>query len=126
MHRSGFTLIELLITLAIVGILTSIAYPTYRHHIVKVRRAHATVLLMDLAAQLEQRYNENHSYEGTNDLLPEDKFYRFEVEAEENDYLIKAIPINAQTADTKCAILMLDHLGNKTITGTGTIMNCWP
>ncbi len=51
---SGFSLIELLIALALVAILSAIAYPAYHHHVIKTRRAGAKVELMDLAARLEQ------------------------------------------------------------------------
>ena len=127
--KTGFTLIELLIALAIIGILAGIAYPAYRHHIVKAHRTHAAVLLLDLAAQLEQYYNENHSYEDAELAIhiAQEKFYHFEIETKENSYLIKAIPIESQAeADNECATLILDQLGNKAITGTGNYLSCWP
>lgn len=39
MNKKGFTILELLIVVAIVGILTAIAYPSYRQYIIKVRIA---------------------------------------------------------------------------------------
>lgn len=122
MNRTGFTLIELLIVLAIIGILVGIAYPTYQHHILKVRRINAIVSLNDLAAQMEQYYNVNHSYKGV-DIKVNNKFYRFEIEAADTTYVLKAIPIGS--ADTQCGTLELDQVGHKTITGTGNTTNCW-
>jgi type IV pilus assembly protein PilE len=55
-HRlRGFTLIDLMITVAMVGILAAIAYPSYTNYMVKSRRSSAQTYLMDVA-QAEQQY----------------------------------------------------------------------
>lgn len=52
---TGFTLIELVIAIAIVGILTAIAYPSYQEHITKTRRGQA-MAAMQSAAEAFERY----------------------------------------------------------------------
>ena len=52
--NNGFTLIELLIAVAIVGILSAIAYPSYQQHVMKTKRAEAQAQLMELVLFLER------------------------------------------------------------------------
>ena len=51
----GFTLIEIMITVAIIGILVAIAFPSYQQHLRKGRRATAQAFMMDVANR-EQQY----------------------------------------------------------------------
>jgi type IV pilus assembly protein PilE len=63
-QKSGFTLIELLIALAVVGILASVAYPSYTDHVRKTRRADAQGTLMGLANAIERHFTQNSTYLG--------------------------------------------------------------
>ena len=58
----GFTLIELMITVAIVGILASIAYPSYIESVRKGRRAEARAALTELMQQQERFMTQNNTY----------------------------------------------------------------
>ena len=56
--KSAFTLIELMIVVAIIGIITAIAYPSYDRYVVRSKRADAMSALM-LAAQSYERFRAN-------------------------------------------------------------------
>ncbi len=60
--QKGFTLIELMIVVAIIGILASIAIPSYQDYVKKGRAAEATSTLADLRIKMEQCFQDNRSY----------------------------------------------------------------
>jgi len=60
--RAGFTLIELMITVAIVGILAAIAYPSYQDSVRKGKRAEGRTALIDFLQQQERFLTQTGSY----------------------------------------------------------------
>lgn len=58
----GFTLIEVMVTLAIVGILAAVAYPSYANAVRKARREDAMAALLELQLAQEKWRANNPSY----------------------------------------------------------------
>lgn len=58
----GFTLIELMITIALVGILTTVAVTTYQSSVRKGNRRAAQAVMMDINTVQQQYYMANRGY----------------------------------------------------------------
>ena len=66
----GFTLIELMITVAIVAILTAIAYPSYRNYVIRGQLVNATNGLSAVQANMERYFQDNRTYLAANGFTP--------------------------------------------------------
>ena len=68
--QTGFTLIELMITVAVVGILAAIVYPSYRNAILKTKRAQGRTAIMEVMQQEERYMTQNNQYKMFNSATP--------------------------------------------------------
>jgi prepilin-type N-terminal cleavage/methylation domain len=125
---SGFTLVELMVTVAIVAILATIAYPSYQGHLVKTRRATAAACLTELSAFMERYYTTHMTYEDAD--LPDTQcqndlagFYTFALDGDPTAgaYSLTATAEGVQASkDTKCGDLSVDQAGTKSVSISGT------
>ncbi len=136
-HSFGFTLIELMITVAVVGILAAIAYPSYQDSIRKSRRADAKSALLDAAQRQERFFTENNQYTATpeagglnlvvdadGNFYTPDRYYTLTIAApvvnnRSNTFTITATPVagKSQVNDTTCAAFSLNQTGVKCAKG---------
>ena len=129
----GFTLIELMITVAIVGILAALAYPSYDEYIKRSSRAEGQAFLSDASARQERYYAQNYKFASSIKALyggsatsrsSENKKYSLEIKQEEGDggYSLIAAP---QFTDAKCGSFTLTAKGDRSVTGTKGADYCW-
>jgi len=76
-RQQGFTLLELMIVVAVIGILASVALPSYTGHIKKGKAAEATSNLADLRIKAEQYFQDNRTYVGVNCAPAEAKYFSY-------------------------------------------------
>jgi len=133
MKNKGFTLIEVMITVAIVGILAAVAYPSYTEHVKKSARAEAITALVDAANKQEQFFVDNHDYTavlanlGLN-ATTETGLYTLSMVAVANsrEFTITATAgSGVALTDSDCTALIINELSTKTSTGSGTSKECW-
>ena len=135
----GFTLLEVMVTVAIVGILAAVSYPSYTSYMVRTQRAAATACLTEMGQFMERVYASNLRYDqnnGSATALPgvqcrTSLASRYTIsfasgEPTDRTFRVQAVPKAAQAAnDGKCATLSLTQTGAKGVTGTGTVDDCW-
>ncbi len=69
MKNLGFTLIEVMLTIAIVGILTALAMPSYADYLIRGRIPDATAGLAARQIRIEQFFQDNRSYVAAPDCV---------------------------------------------------------
>lgn len=128
--QSGFTLIELMITIAIIGILASVAYPSYISYVLRASRTDVKSLLLENAQFMERFFTTNNTYVGAalpNAVSPKGAAggairynISFSAGPTATAFTIQAVPAGAQAADS-CGTLTLTNTGAQTPTTAG----CW-
>ena len=145
LNAKGFTLVELMITVAIVGILAGIAYPSYQDSVRESRRADAKGALLGFANAMERHFTECNSYLGdgakcgdagkptifstTSPVDGGTAYYNLTIgdDLTARTYTLQATPINSQAGDGMLVISETGARGwDRNNDGTiGTNENTW-
>ena len=149
----GFTLVELMVAVAIVGLLSSLAYPSFSEYIVRAKRQSAQEVLYRITSQQEQFFADNKTYaRNLTDLGYASSLMALDDEgqvvpfgsAKKNyglaliwpgtptasgttlTYAIYAYPYGGQfTRDTECGSMWLDESGQRWSYGSSGTDECW-
>ena len=150
----GFTLIELMIAMAVIAILSAVAYPLYTGQLIKAQRVEARAALMRAASLLERRFTQDAGYPTTaaafsqlyglaagaavlsNPDNPSDTARsRFTLTYAPADppaaglpslsYTLTATPRTNARTDADCGNFMLNERGRRTTSGSDPRSECW-
>lgn len=144
-QQRGFTLTDLMIALAIAGLLTAIAIPSYRESVRKSKRAEGRAALMQAMQQEERFYSGHNSYIRFHSSSMDEEERKFKWfsgnSAKSSAYEIKAEPcqdesiescvqltampgtynVDLKFRDLECGDLILTSTGVKTASSP----DCW-
>ncbi len=126
--QRGFTLIELMISVVIVGILTSVALPSFESHILRARRTDALVATMQVQSAQERFRSNTAAYGSLTEIgVPVRSsagYYMLQIEAVSADgYALRATAGGLQARDKTCRHLRLTSNGMNPVYASGPDAN---
>lgn len=134
-RQTGFTLIELMIVVAVVGILSALAYPSYQEYMRRGHRAEARTGLLQAQLWLERNMTATGTYPAALATgltqVPNDR-YTISYTPKVTDgvrvgYTLTATPKGSQSSD-RCLDFGLNETGQRLINNNAShalLSECW-
>jgi len=135
--HKGFTLVELMIVVAIIGLVSAIAFPSFDAYMKKGRRTDALHELARLADLQERFYPQGNTYSnslsglGTGLVDPHitpGGNYSITTTGGVAGFVLTAVAIAGQANDDDCKTLTLNSIDQRTATDSGggdSTSKCW-
>lgn len=142
--KSGFSVVEIMVALAIIAILISIAFPGYRHFVLRSHRMEALRTLLEIQSAQERYFVQHNRYAASLAAAPPDGlgippltpdgYYTLELDADVSDgaghFLARALAEagSRQTDDLACIFFSLNELGDRHAqdsAGADRTVDCW-
>lgn len=135
----GVTLIEMVVVVTILGILASIAYPSYIDRTRRAKRTDAKAALINIAALQERYFLKNNRFATTLAEIgvqsTQNDFYSLSLTSPSaSEFTATAVPTGSafdgdgQWGDRECLNWSIDQTGRKVAIGEGNVDNsvaCW-
>lgn len=121
--QKGFTLIELLIAVAILSILTLIAYPSYKTYTRRIRLSEVKSTLLMNAQNLERYYLQKGTFENYDETkLKQNKYFNITLSKVTPDHFtLQAVPDPATNEGETCIVTLND---GGTLSAAGNGQSC--
>lgn len=121
---AGFSLVELAVVLAVVAILSLLAYPGFKAALLKTRRSDAQATLMQLQHRQERWRAQNSRYASREEIGAPDAsplgHYRIQVQAPTaTGFQLVAVAIGAQASDKPCSVMRIVQAEGNTLYTSG-------
>ncbi|HEZ0794338.1 type IV pilin protein [Neisseria meningitidis] len=118
--QKGFTLLELLIAVAILSILTLIAYPSYKAYTRRIRLSEVKSTLLMNAQNLERYYRQKGTFDNYDkNKLKQNKYFDITLSKVSPDHFTLQAAPNTATNEGETCIVTLNDGGTLSAAGSG-------